>query len=191
MMRYRRTQVGWPLIVILGAVVVYVLWPVNVVVDVATPLILIATVVLALFATLTVSLDDQHLYVRFGIGLIRRRFTLASIRNWTRVRNPWWWGYGIRYYPGGTLYNASGTSAVELTLNDGRRVRIGTNDPEGLAAALDQVAGTRPPLTADDHDAIHRQAGRGRFRRLAIVAAVLIFVALTSFVYLQAPTVVV
>jgi hypothetical protein len=74
---------------------------------------------------LAVALDDEDLHVRFGPGLIRRRFPLAGIRSWEQVRNPWWWGYGIRYYSGGTLYNASGTAAIEVTLNDGRRIRVG------------------------------------------------------------------
>lgn len=189
MTRYRRTQLAWPLIGILGAVMAYSLWRVAFVVDAVALLILVSAVVLALFATLTVSLDDQYLHVRFGPGLIRRRFPLASIRSWEHVRNPWWWGYGIRYYFGGTLYNASGPLAIELTLNDGRRVRVGTNDPEGLAAALDQVAGSRSPLTPDDHDAIRRQAGRSQFRRLAIVAAVLVLVCIVVYVHVQAPTV--
>jgi hypothetical protein len=34
------------------------------------------------------------------------------------------------------LYNVSGRDAVEIQLDDGRRFRLGTDDPEGLVAAL-------------------------------------------------------
>jgi hypothetical protein len=148
-------------------------------------------VALALFGTLTVSLDDRFVHVAFGFGVFRRRFPLADIRSWTRVKNPWWWGYGIRYYFGGTLYNAAGPLAVELTLNPhGTRVRIGTNDLEGLAAALDQGVGSRPPLTAGDVVAVRRQARRARFRILGVAVAILIATAVVFSVHLKAPSVV-
>jgi len=56
------------------------------------------------------------------------------------VRNPWYYGWGVHFIPGGMLYNASGLSAVELRLTDGRVVRIGSAKPETLAAALPQRA---------------------------------------------------
>jgi len=37
------------------------------------------------------------------------------------------------------IYNASGFDAVELRMDDGRRIRIGTDEPHALAAALGQV----------------------------------------------------
>ena len=191
MTRYRHTQLAWPLIGTLGAIVAFSLWSVDFVVGDVALLLVISAVVLALFATLTVSLDDEHLHVRFGPGLIRRRFALAGIRTWEQVRNPWWWGYGIRYYSGGILYNASGTAGIELTLADGRRVRVGTDEPAALDAALKEAAGSRPPLTAGDREAIRRQAGRSQYRRLAIVAVVLILLGVVFYAHLQAPTVIV
>jgi hypothetical protein len=38
--------------------------------------------------------------------------------------------------PGRRLYNVSGLDAVELRLKTGDIRRIGTDDPQGLAAAL-------------------------------------------------------
>ena len=36
----------------------------------------------------------------------------------------------------GMLYNVSGRDAVEIRLDTGRRFRLGTDDPDGLVAAL-------------------------------------------------------
>jgi hypothetical protein len=65
------------------------------------------------------------------------RLPLDAIKQVTVVRNHWWNGWGIRIGPGLRLYNVSGLDAVELSIGaeDVRR-RIGTDDPEGLAAAL-------------------------------------------------------
>jgi hypothetical protein len=40
--------------------------------------------------------------------------------------------------PGFRLYNVSGLDAVELHLKSGEIRRIGTDDPQGLAAAIEQ-----------------------------------------------------
>ena len=42
--------------------------------------------------------------------------------------------------PGFRLYNVSGLDAVELRLKSGDIRRIGTDDPQGLAAALEAAA---------------------------------------------------
>jgi len=52
------------------------------------------------------------------------------------VRNAWWNGFGIRMRRGFRLYNVSGLDAVELRLKSGDIRRIGTDDAQGLAAAL-------------------------------------------------------
>jgi hypothetical protein len=101
-------------------------------------LVLLA-VMAVLFASLTIEIQGGLLTVWFGPGLIRKRVPLATIRSCEVVRNPWWYGWGIRWTPRGWLYNVSGHSAVELTLQNGRRLRIGTDEPERLCQAIDQA----------------------------------------------------
>ena len=74
--------------------------------------------------------------MRFGLGIIRRTIALADVTGCTVVRNPWWYGWGIRLIPHGWMWNVAGLDAVELQFRTGRRFRIGTDDPEGLAAAI-------------------------------------------------------
>ena len=40
------------------------------------------------------------------------------------------------------MYNVWGLDAVALTIDGARDFRIGTDDPNGLAAAIDSSAGT-------------------------------------------------
>lgn len=89
-----------------------------------------------LFGSLTVALDEDGLAVYFGPGLIHTRIALAEIRDAQQVRNRWFYGWGIRLTPSGWMYNVSGLDAVELELENGRRFRIGTDEPEQLLAAI-------------------------------------------------------
>ena len=44
-------------------------------------------------------------------------------------------GFGIRKVPGGWMWNVSGLDSVQLTFADGKRFRIGTDEPGALEAA--------------------------------------------------------
>jgi hypothetical protein len=96
-------------------------------------------VCLVLFASLTVKVDSRDVSLSFGIGIIRKKFPVSGIDSAGIVRNPWYYGWGIRKTPDGWLYNVSGMIAVELRMNSGERYRIGTNDPSGLLNAIEGV----------------------------------------------------
>lgn len=98
--------------------------------------IVILLVALVLFASLTVIIENTLLKIRFGIGLIRRKFPLEEFELVGVVKSPWYYGWGIRIIPNGTLYNVSGFYSVELRRNDGSIVRIGSDEPEKLEKAI-------------------------------------------------------
>ena len=52
------------------------------------------------------------------------------------AHSPWWYGFGVRKVPHGTMYNAWGLRAVDVGLPDGKVFRVGTDDPEGLLTAI-------------------------------------------------------
>jgi len=90
-----------------------------------------------LFHSLEVAVGEREVRVAFGPGLVRRRIPLARIQSARAVRNPWYYGWGVRWIGRGWMFNVSGLDAVELALEGGRRFRIGTDDPQGLAAAVE------------------------------------------------------
>jgi len=96
---------------------------------------------LAVFATLTVAVTPTHIILKFGVGFIRKRFPLRSIRNVRAVRNEWYYGLGIRMLARGWLYNVSGLDAVELEMTDGNIHRIGTDEPVALLKAIRDACG--------------------------------------------------
>jgi hypothetical protein len=48
--------------------------------------------------------------------------------------------YGIRRTPGGPLDDVTVKDAVELCLYSGKKVRIGTDEPEILVGGIDRVS---------------------------------------------------
>ena len=97
--------------------------------------VLAAFILLSLFS-LTAVVSDDDVQVWFGVGLIRRRIALNRITSAKAVQNHWIYGWGIRLIPHGWLWNVSGLGGVELALINGPRFRIGTDEPEQLAAAI-------------------------------------------------------
>jgi hypothetical protein len=105
---------------------------------------------LAICSTLTVSVCDDTLRIRFGpVGLIRKSWPITDIASVTTVTNPWYYGWGIRITPHGLLYNVSGFGAVEVRLLNGKSFRIGTDEPRALGKAIeDAVARTGTMVNA-------------------------------------------
>jgi hypothetical protein len=141
---YSHTQPGTLMRAILGSVALAAFGalvffglrpePVGLVASGATCLVMV--VCLMLFHSLTVAVTDEAVQISFGPGLIRRSFRLSDIVSCAAVRNSWVYGWGIHMMRGGWVYNVSGFDAVELTFKDGRKARIGTDEPHKLSEAI-------------------------------------------------------
>ena len=143
-MPYRHTQIGWIILALAFGVLPILMIPLAGSGVVSLPFVL-AGIIALLFGTLTVIVDDKRISWRFGIGLIRKSLPVTAVASFRAVRNPWYYGWGIRLTPLGWLYNVSGLSAVALALNDGRQVLIGTDEPDALQHALRQVVVSAGP----------------------------------------------
>lgn len=100
-------------------------------------------VCLLLFYRLTVEVTDESVTFRFGVGLIAKSIPLARISTCKPVKTRFWHGWGIHYYGKGWLYNVAGFRAVEITLESGKQLRIGTDEPETLCGAIDETIAHR------------------------------------------------
>ncbi|HIF31422.1 MAG TPA: hypothetical protein EYQ75_07080 [Planctomycetaceae bacterium] len=95
--------------------------------------------VLLVFHSLTVQVNRNEISLRFGIGIVKKSFSSAEIKTVEQVRNRWFYGWGIKLTPEGWLYSVSGLDAVQIVMQDGRKTRIGTDEPEKLLAAIESV----------------------------------------------------
>ena len=96
-------------------------------------------VVAAGFAQLTVRDRGDRLTARFGwIPLIGWSARWVDIESAEVGRTSWIDGWGLHWLPGrGTTINIWGLDCVVLRVK-GRIVRVGTDDPEGLAEYVQQ-----------------------------------------------------
>lgn len=153
-MGYRHTQVGYIILVVAGVIAVGY----GVELARAKPsgvehfalrspavTLLVIALLTALFSTLTVAIGDRRLSWSFGPGLIRKSVSLDQIAEATPVTHSLLAGFGIRYTPDGWLYNVSGRRAVKVRLLDGKQFRIGTDEPEALAEAINSSRSSMVP----------------------------------------------
>ena len=95
------------------------------------------TVVAFVFHSLNVRVEAEYVRLRFGIGLVRKKFKLADIEQVLPTQSHWYNGWGIKKVRHGWLFNVSGFGAVELKFKNGKRALIGTDEPKKLAAAIE------------------------------------------------------
>ncbi|MDE3155823.1 MAG: hypothetical protein KGN76_12010 [Acidobacteriota bacterium] len=138
MLMYKHTQPGYLTIgLLLSAAAVMVCLAIVTRAGVALRLGIVVLLAAAyVFGSLTTEVDHERFRFWFGSRLIRRSFLLSEIRSCRPVTNRWWYGLGIHRMPDGWLYNVSGAQAVELTLQDGRKLRVGTDEPVVLCEAI-------------------------------------------------------
>jgi hypothetical protein len=143
--RYEHTQVGYLIIVAMAAVMVLIgVILASVGINwIAIGVLAVIAVALVLFYSLTVAIWEDELVVRFGPGLIRKRFKLNEIESCQAVKNPWYYGWGIRLTPHGMLFRVSGFHAVQIKLRTGKQFLIGTDVPQELEEAIRQVMNSR------------------------------------------------
>ena len=142
--QYKHTQFGVLTLIILllvGALVIPVILALlgsgSLIIGIVT--IALYLLILALFYALTVEISGNQLRFWFGFGGIRKSYSLQEIQNTKEVTNPWYFLWGIKSIPGGWLYAIAPGRAVEIVFNDGKMVRIGTNQPTELKRVIDQT----------------------------------------------------
>jgi len=142
---YKKTQTGWIIILSCVPALLFLSWIIYYQDVLCKPfgdkpapslvylgIILLLLILLALFSNLTVTGFPTYLEMKFGIGLVRKKFEYQDIKSCSIQKSPWYYGWGIRKIPGGWLYNVSGLWCVQLDMKNGKIYRIGTDDPEKL-----------------------------------------------------------
>jgi hypothetical protein len=135
MKTYRHTQTAPELAVILAALSLAL----GISGLVLPQLLLIAGLLLYLiwlFHSFTIEIDEGELHWRFGSGWIQQHVRLSDIASACVIRTSVLGGWGIYYSTFGWLYNVSGFNAVAIVLRNGKRICLGSDEPELLAKAL-------------------------------------------------------
>ena len=139
--QYEHTQVGYLIIVAMAAVMVMIgIILANSGINwIAIGVLIIIAIALVEFSSMTVTIREEELEVRFGPGPIRKRFKLHEIASCQVVKNPWYYGWGIRLTPQGLLFRVSGLYAVKINLKTGKKYLIGTDVPAELEEVIQKA----------------------------------------------------
>jgi hypothetical protein len=111
--------------------------------DVLLPMLAMAGLLVVIafsFRSLRVVDEGTRLVARFGpIPIFSKRMVYADIVAAEPDRTSLVDGWGIHWVPGrGWTYNLWGFDCVRFTFAGGKTIRIGTDDPHGLARFLQQ-----------------------------------------------------
>ncbi len=138
-MLYKHSQSGWVIIFSVGntSLIFLVLAFFLQMSIIGWIAIFLLVLTLFIFGSLTIEVTSEKLKWYFGIGLVRKSIFLQEIQTVSIVKNPWYYGWGIRLTPHGWLYNVSGTRGVEIELKSGKKFRLGSDEPEKLAEVID------------------------------------------------------
>lgn len=93
-----------------------------------------------IFTRMTICVTEGFVEARFGLGLLKKRVPLDEIADVEETHIPWY-ALGIKRIQGGWAWGVAPGPALDLRLNNGRVVRIGTDDPDGLFGALEKATG--------------------------------------------------
>lgn len=89
------------------------------------------------FYKLSITVTDEKIDLRFGIGIIKKTIPMESVLNVHVVKNSWLMGWGIRLLLNGWMWNADGLQAVELTFKNKKSVfRIGCKNSSELESDI-------------------------------------------------------
>jgi hypothetical protein len=155
MTAYKHTQIGYLMLAVTLAVLALFAWAqitaraeppsyysgTNFLV---TAVMVLIVFILASFTTLTTSIDENRLRIKFGYGIFAKMFPLKEIASVRSVKNHWYYGWGVRvwFWPYMWIYAVSGFDAVEIVMKNGKIYRIGTDAPSELEAAVKQAIHT-------------------------------------------------
>jgi hypothetical protein len=110
--------------------------------------ILVPVIILPMLALAGLNLDTRlyrdRLRIRlfpFDESLLLSRIVRWEICNYSAMKE--YMGWGVRFRAGGIAYTMKGNRGLQLVLDDGSRVLIGSQRPEDLASALTTAASER------------------------------------------------
>jgi hypothetical protein len=134
---YKHRQIGFAIIiffaVIIGIIIISYLFIATKAFHLSTLIsfiivISIPVACLILFYSLNVVIENRKLTISFGIGLIKMDYNLSEIKQSKKVKCPW-------YY---RIYNLKNTGAVEISLQNGKKYQIGSDEPNALESAINK-----------------------------------------------------
>lgn len=94
-------------------------------------------IVALLFFKMTISVTQGYLIISTGFNIINIKYNLSQIKDMEQTEIKSYYGLGIRWLPENTImYSVAPSEALKIIFDDGKKVIIGTDEPEKLKEAI-------------------------------------------------------
>lgn len=99
--------------------------------------LIIFFIIFLMFYKLTITITNEEIEAKFGIGLLKRSLKVKDINYNTieKIKVPFLYGIGIRLTPYGWLYNVNTGHAIKMK-SDTKTFFVGTEDFEKIHSIL-------------------------------------------------------
>lgn len=148
---YEKTQFGLATVLTIGAIMA-VIYFTAIVTDEPRPMFLtiegVLVVIALAFSTMTIRVTSTALEWWFAFGLLHQRKALAEIVQVGTIATPVLAGFGYRVSDTGAIWRVNGSTAVLFDLVDGKRLALGSDEPERAVAAVKPLLTARPAATS-------------------------------------------
>ena len=139
-MNYKNTQIGTLIIYVLFGIILlygFIFFQGGISNLIIVTMVFVLLILIS-FVTLTITIDQTNLQIKFGYGIYKKKFPLQEIISAKSVKNKWYYGWGIRYWfwPKMRIFNVSGFDAVEIHMKNKTIYRIGTDEPQKLESVI-------------------------------------------------------
>ena len=91
----------------------------------------------ASFYSLTIEVADEKLKFWFGMGVVQKTYFVKEIQSVTEIVNPWYYFWGVKSIPRGWFYAIAPGEALEIFLENGKIVQLGTNQSQKLKTVME------------------------------------------------------
>jgi len=99
----------------------------------------ILLICLMLFSTLTITVKEDYISIKYGIGLIKKKFQIKDLDNWQAISYKGGYGFGPRLTSEGWFFNVANSGAVKFSFKDNKAFFVGTNEPYELVSAINSI----------------------------------------------------
>lgn len=111
---------------------------------IVSTLVLGGVIYLLGFGTLKTEVTSEGIVMDYPPFIRRRLYRWediesAEVRQYHPIREYGGWGWRLGLFGKGRAFNVAGNKGLQLVLRNGKRVLIGTQHPDDLRAALEQV----------------------------------------------------
>ena len=103
------------------------------------PLIVFALT--SMFAKLSTTVSEEKIDLVFRYGFPQKEILFSEIKSAELQKVTNMWGYGVKIMRHGSMWRAWGNTAIAIQKHDGRRIVVGSDNPEELLQAIQSRLG--------------------------------------------------